>query len=174
RSRPKDIEMLSTQFAEDLGKTISPRAMLRLQAHSWPGNVRELRHAIERASGLTGAFDTLLTEESFEFLLNEDSVQQSPELEIGCGILTLDEMERHMILKALKLANGHRGTAAKILGIARSTLFEKLKRHHIHGPRSGQVVLFHQPQSHSSNYSTTRSPNHASSMRAPEYSRASH
>jgi hypothetical protein len=81
----------------------------------------------------------------------------------------LDEMERHMLLKALKLANGHRGVAAKILGIARSTLFEKLKRHHIHGPRSGQVVLFHSPS-----YSTTRSPNHASSMRAPEYSRASH
>jgi transcriptional regulator with PAS, ATPase and Fis domain len=169
RSRPDDIEMLSSQFAAELGKTISHRAMLRLQAHGWPGNVRELRHAIERASGLAGTFNTLLTEESFDFLLTEDSVHQAPELEIGCGLLTLDEMERHMILKALKLANGHRGMAAKILGIARSTLFEKLKRHNILGPRSSQVVLFQ-----SQNYSTTRSPNHASSIRAPEYSRASH
>jgi transcriptional regulator with PAS, ATPase and Fis domain len=172
RSRPKDIEMLSARFAAELGKTISPRAMLRLQAHSWPGNVRELRHAIERASGLAGVFQPILVEESFDFLLTEDAIHESPELEIGCGILTLDEMERHMLLKALKLASGNRRNAAKILGIARSTLFEKLKRHHIHGPRSGQVVLFHPARP--SRHSTTRSENQASSMCAPEYSRASH
>jgi DNA-binding NtrC family response regulator len=166
RSRPNDIEMLARRFATDLSKSVSPRAILRLQAHSWPGNVRELRHAIERACGLSGPFEKILHEADFEFLMTPDSINQTPELETGTAILTLDEMERHMILKALKLANGNRAIAARILGIARSTLFEKLKRHRIQGPRSAEVVWI--------DHSTTRSVNHASSIRAPEYSRASH
>ena len=44
-------------------------------------------------------------------------------------------MERVMILKALKLTRGNRSKAALILGVARSTLFEMLKRHKIKGPR---------------------------------------
>src|SRR6185437_7560722 len=41
RSRPEDIELLARRFAQELGKTLSNRAILRLQAHAWPGNVRE-------------------------------------------------------------------------------------------------------------------------------------
>lgn len=146
RSRPQDIEMLAYRFAKDLGKTLSSRAILRLQAHSWPGNVRELRHSIERASGLAGPFSSLLNEDAFEFLMTPDAIEQSPEMEIARGLLTLEEMERHMILRALKLSSGHRGSAAKLLGIARSTLFEKLKKHRIQGPRSTQLVWVHRPQ----------------------------
>src|SRR6185436_14629047 len=40
RTRPEDVALLAERFATDLGKTLSPRAMLRLQAHAWPGNVR--------------------------------------------------------------------------------------------------------------------------------------
>lgn len=169
RSRPQDIEMLAYRFADDLGKTLSSRAVLRLQAHSWPGNVRELRHAIERASGLAGPFNSLLNEDAFDFLLTPDAIHNTPEIEIGSALLTLVEMERHMILRALKLCSGHRGSAAKLLGIARSTLFEKLKKHRIQGPRSAEVVWIV-----NSRHSTTRSENHTSSMCAPEYSRASH
>ena len=135
RSRLDDIELLASRFAAELGRTISSRAMLRLKAHRWPGNVRELRHAIERASGLAGPFATALTEESFSFLITPDSVSRTPEVEFGAACLTLKEMERVMLLKALKLAQGNRAQAAKILGIARSTLFEMLKRHRIQGPR---------------------------------------
>ena len=135
RARPEDVEMLARKFASDLGRTLSPRAMLRLKAHAWPGNVRELRHAIERASGLAGPFAPALNEDSFEFLITAESVLNTPEVELGSAILSLQEMERVMILKALKLANGNRGQASKILGVARSTLFEMLKRHKIIGPR---------------------------------------
>jgi DNA-binding NtrC family response regulator len=140
RSRPDDIEMLATRFATDMNRTLSSRAMLRLKAHRWPGNVRELRHAIERASGLAGPFSPALTEESFDFLITPDSVSLSPEVELGSACLTLKEMERVMILKALKLAQGNRAGAAKILGIARSTLFEMLKRHKICGPRGIPIL----------------------------------
>ncbi len=136
RSRTQDIEMLAKNFATHLNRDLSPRAILRLQAHSWPGNVRELRHAVERASGLAGSFQPLLGEEAFEFLLTQENITQTPELELGASVLSLDEMERVVLLKALKLSHGNRAQAAKILGVARSTLFEMLKRHRIQGPRS--------------------------------------
>jgi transcriptional regulator with PAS, ATPase and Fis domain len=135
RSRPEDIELLSQKFSADLGRSLSPRALLRLKAHSWPGNVRELRHAIERASGLAGPFSPVLAEESFEFLLSPENVSRTPALELGTPVLSLQEMERVMLLKALRLANGNRAAAAKILGVARSTLFEMLKRHKVVGPK---------------------------------------
>lgn len=137
RSRPDDIEMLAARFASDLKRALSTRAMLRLKAHDWPGNVRELRHAVERASGLAGPFEPVLGEEAFDFLLTPDNIACRPELELGAALLTLEEMERVMVLKALRLSHGNRAGAARILGIARSTLFEMLKRHRIRGPRSG-------------------------------------
>lgn len=135
-SRVEDIEMLAEKFAAELGRSLSPKALLRLQAHQWPGNVRELRHAIERASGLAGPFVTTLGEESFEFLMNAESTKSSPDLQLGAPVLTLKEMERVLILRALKIARGNRAKAANILGVARSTLFEMLKRHRIRGPKT--------------------------------------
>lgn len=136
RERPEDIELLAVQFASELKRSLSPRAILRLQAHSWPGNVRELRHSIERACGLAGPFSSILNEDAFEFLLTPDSIENNPNLELGSAVLSLDEMERAMLLKALRLSGGHRGQAAQILGVARSTLFEMLKRHRVQGPKS--------------------------------------
>jgi len=134
RTRPDDIEMLARKFAQEMNRNLTYRALLRLQAHFWPGNVRELRHAIERACGLSDPFTTTLGEDAFEFLLSPENVFDNPALELGASVLSLQEMERVLLLKALKLAHGHRSRAAKILGIARSTLFEMLKRHKIKGP----------------------------------------
>jgi DNA-binding NtrC family response regulator len=139
RSRPEDTALLAREFASELGKTISPRALLRLQAYSWPGNVRELRHAIERAGGLAGSLQPILDEEAFAFLFSGDSTEASEGFvgaELAQGMLTLVEMERVMLLRSLKLTRGNRADAAKILGVARSTLFEMLKRHRVEGPRA--------------------------------------
>lgn len=138
RSRPEDIEMLAKKFALEFSRTLSPRALLRLKAHSWPGNVRELRHAVERACGLAGPFQAILPEEAFDFLLTTENISQTPELELGASALSLREMERLMLLKALKITFGNRTLAAKTLGVARSTLFEMLKRHRISGPRTNR------------------------------------
>ena len=89
RSRPEDVEMLAQRFATELQRSISPKAMLRLQAHAWPGNVRELRHAIERASGMAGPFAPILNEEAFAFLLTPQNIGKTPELELGVPVLTL-------------------------------------------------------------------------------------
>jgi transcriptional regulator with PAS, ATPase and Fis domain len=143
RSRPEDIEMLAVKFASDLQRTLSPRAMLRLKAHSWPGNVRELRHAIERASGLAGTFASTLAEEAFDFLIHPENQFESSSQELGATALTLHEMERVMLIKALNLSHGHRAKSAKILGVARSTVFEMLKRHKICGPKMTMSELSH-------------------------------
>jgi two-component system response regulator HydG len=136
RERPEDIRSLSQTFAHELGKSISEPALHRLHSYSWPGNVRELRHAVERASGLAGAFTKTLGAEEFAFLqtseLGGDTSGGAPE----SGLLTLQEMERVMVLRALKISRGNRNHAAKILGVARSTLFEMIKRHRIIGPKS--------------------------------------
>lgn len=136
RSRLEDIELLSLKFANEMGKTLSPQALLRLKAYTWPGNVRELRHAIERACGISGPFTDNLGEDAFDFLLTQDSISDHPEIELGSAVLTLVEMERVLLIKALRLSNGNRGKAAQILGVARSTLFEMLKRHKIQGPKN--------------------------------------
>jgi len=135
RDRPEDIEMLARHFAGSFGKTLSPSALLRLQSYSWPGNVRELRHAVERSCALSDTFSTVLPESSFRFLLDTELMtEEKGDLRNG-PLLRLDEMERHLILKALKLTNGNRTKAAKVLGVARSTLFEMLRRHRVAGPR---------------------------------------
>jgi two-component system NtrC family response regulator len=136
RDRPEDITLLSRRFASELGKTLSPSARARLVAHSWPGNVRQLRHAIERASALSGEFMEVLGDENFEFLFEDEGSVQAEAL----PSLNLNEMERHLLLKALKVASGNRTEAARLLGVARSTLFEMLKRHRVRA-RPGAPVI---------------------------------
>ena len=136
RSRLDDIELLAGKFASELNQSLSPRAVLRLKAHAWPGNVRELRHAIERATGFSSPFSTVLNEEAFEFLLTPRNLNQSPALELGASVLTLKEMERALVIKVLRITDGNRAKAARTLGVARSTLFEMLKRHKIKGPKN--------------------------------------
>ncbi|MBC7397982.1 MAG: sigma-54-dependent Fis family transcriptional regulator [Bdellovibrionales bacterium] len=147
RSRPDDVRALALVFAKEQGKTLTQEAILRLQAHIWPGNVRELRHAVERASGLSGPFEKVMHAQDFEFLISQNIYGVSEEASQSAGqvampgVSSLKEMEKILILRALKLANGNRKDAAKILGIARSTLFEMMKRHQIIGPKSTDYWL---------------------------------
>lgn len=140
RHRPEDIEGLARVFVAELGRTLSSAAVARLQAHSWPGNARELRHAVERAAGLSEAREGALPASDFDFLLAGEELEATAPGHSGPpayvpALLTLDEMERYMLLKALRLSGGHRGQAAKLLGVARSTVFEMVRRHGILGPR---------------------------------------
>jgi transcriptional regulator with PAS, ATPase and Fis domain len=139
-SRPEDIRALSVKFATEGGKVLSENALDRLVSHQWAGNVRELRHAIERACGLAGPFEEVLHGESFAFLVHGGDGLVVAQTVIK-GLCTLEEMEKVMLLRALKLTNGNRTTAAKVLGIARSTLFDMMKRHRVVGPRSAEYRL---------------------------------
>ena len=134
-ARPGDIKALARRFANENGKNISERAMKKLISNYWAGNVRELRHAVERASGIAGRSEPMLHESNFEFLAQNRSGLSMAE-QIIPGICTLEDMEKVLLLRALKMSNGNRTQTAKLLGIARSTLFDMMKRHHVVGPRS--------------------------------------
>ncbi len=128
RERPQDIELLANTFADELGHTLSQEVLRMFGAKVWNGNARELKHAIERASGCAGGpGNAMLTTDHFSFLGETvDSIADSP-----LALLRLSDMERVMLIKALKRTNGNRANAAKLLGVARSTLFEMLKRHSV-------------------------------------------
>ena len=140
RSRPEDIRTLALIFSKNHSKAITHEAVLKLLAYPWPGNVRELRHAIERACGLAGPFEEVIHSSDFEFLDERGCMPEDENRESG-RMTTLKEMEKILILRALKLSRGNRTDAAKILGIARSTLFEMLKRHQVIGPKSTDLWL---------------------------------
>ncbi|MCM0606302.1 MAG: sigma-54-dependent Fis family transcriptional regulator [Xanthomonadaceae bacterium] len=137
RARLEDIDFLSSEFARGCNRTLSHPSIIRLRGYEWPGNVRELKHAIERASTMASQFDPTLGSEHFEFLNEEaSSLSENGKINpLGSRMMTMKEIEKAMVMRSLKLAQGHRATAAKLLGVARSTLFDMMKRHGIRGPR---------------------------------------
>jgi DNA-binding NtrC family response regulator len=121
RERPADVGLLAHHFLERTGtrKSLSPHALKTLQSYSWPGNVRELQMVIQRSAWLS-ASDAIETE---DLRLESPQNWQSSLLTSG---LTLAEMEREYIETVLKMHDGHRGRAARALGIDPKTLYNKL------------------------------------------------
>ena len=129
RRRGSDIELLARHFIGVLNerfgasKFLSPAAVETLRRHHWPGNVRELKHAVEAATVVCEASEILP-----EHL--PTAVRSAPRAENGV-LPTLDELERAHIRRALEASKGHRGSAARILGISERNLYRKLKEHRL-------------------------------------------
>ncbi len=100
-----------------------------LLAHTWPGNVRELANAVERACIL--AEDTPLTAEDFSFLetgnKSHDEEKQDERWKLPETGISLDELEKHLILQALEMTGNNQSAAAKLLGLSRSRFRTKIK-----------------------------------------------
>jgi DNA-binding NtrC family response regulator len=136
RERLEDIPLLARHFIEqlslELGKKVtgvSDAAIRALMAHEWPGNVRQLENAIERA--IVNSREGVLSEADFEFL----SRPSGPQADVfPLGSVTLEEVERRTIVSTLRRTQGNVKEAAAVLGIDRSTLYEKLKRYDISNP----------------------------------------
>jgi DNA-binding NtrC family response regulator len=120
RERKGDVRLLALHFLKTAGgaKKLAPRALEALEAHAWPGNVRELQMVIQRAAILSPR-DVIQAED----LPIDPPRSAKPSFRQG---LTLAEMEREYIEAVLKQHNGHRGKAAKALGIDAKTLYNKL------------------------------------------------
>lgn len=138
--RPEDIRLLANRFAKENQKSISEKAMKKLISNHWAGNVRELRHAVDRACGLLSASQRVISEKHFDFL-NHNRFGVSIAERLIPGICTLEDMEKTLLLRALKMSNGNRTIAAKTLGIARSTLFDMIKRYKIVGPKLAEYRI---------------------------------
>jgi two-component system response regulator FlrC len=131
RERTDDIELLTQyflkQFSETHGKpmhSISENALSWLRKQEWRGNVRELRNTIERAVLISPGQVLTLQDFGSERLVNseENLAEDSP-------TLSLRNMEKKLIFRALEKTNGNRTHAAKILGISIRTLRNKLSEY---------------------------------------------
>ena len=101
-------------------------------AHAWPGNVRQLENAIERALALLGGRTQIELGDLPPDLqpVQEDAVAPSLDLpEKGIDLPALvAQIEKDLIDRALSRTAQNRGAAARLLGLKRTTLVEKLKR----------------------------------------------
>jgi DNA-binding NtrC family response regulator len=128
RERAEDIPLLARQFLREqcsrYRKAISefePGAMDALLQHAWPGNVRELSHAVERAV-LMARGDWI---KASDLGLQEGAGDLAPRLDD----LTVEEMERHLIKKALAKFDGNANLAANALGLSRSAFYRRLDKY---------------------------------------------
>ena len=139
RERAEDIPELSTHFlasfSGEFGKQytgFTAAAMARLQAHDWPGNVRELRNTIERAA-LLGPGGSVLPE---HLGLGEQTLARAPLPGGVAGGLPLGDrslkgIEEALIRRVLEENAGNRSRSARVLGINRTTLYNKLRAYSI-------------------------------------------
>ncbi len=140
RERPLDVPLLAERFLERFARehardvrAFAPDALARLCAHPWPGNVRELENTVERAVLL--ARSPRLGQAELWPGEAADGGPAAPEaapwdeLPLGPLKAALAIPERWILLRALRHCGGNRQETARTLGINRTTLFNKMRRH---------------------------------------------
>ncbi|MFZ0945785.1 MAG: sigma-54 dependent transcriptional regulator [Syntrophobacteraceae bacterium] len=144
RERAGDIALLIQYFLKQHclkknipQKLLSEAAVESLEHYDWPGNVRELENVIERLVILTDTDEI----QFMDLPKRMQSVVQPPEathIELGQDGInlkeTLDSLENRLIADALQRAGGVKNKAAKLLGLNRTTLIEKMKKKQIDFP----------------------------------------
>jgi DNA-binding NtrC family response regulator len=139
RKRGGDAELLAWDFVGRLNerygssKVLSESALVALRRHSWPGNIRELLHAVEAAFVVCEA-DAIQAEHLPLAVQNGPGMTPPavPKLDEG-RLPTLAELEVMHIRRALEVSRGHRGMAARALGISERNLYRKLKEYKLLG-----------------------------------------
>lgn len=143
RERKDDIPLLADHFVRKLRRrtrsavtAVNGGAMKRLMDYDWPGNVRQLENIIERA--LVLAEGEVLKEGDLPLLLNVNGPDAGSSLAMGGangeGIdldRAVDDMEEKVIRQVLARTGGNRTAAAKHLGITKSKLLYKIRKHGI-------------------------------------------
>jgi two-component system, NtrC family, response regulator len=137
RERPDDVVLLAARFLRTVAEVyrrdavaLSPAALRWLRGQPWPGNVRQLRQWIERAVLVTGK-DTLEPED-FE----ATAAMEAPGAPVrdalpAVGSMTMDEIEKAMIVKSLKHHAGNLTKVAESLGLSRAALYRRLEKYEI-------------------------------------------
>jgi DNA-binding NtrC family response regulator len=103
-----------------------------LVSYEWPGNVRELENCIERAVALA-RFDQVSGEDLPEKIRTYQPKRFVLSADTESEVLSLDELERRYILRALKVLGGNRSRAATLLGLDRRTLYRRLEKYEAEG-----------------------------------------
>jgi len=141
RERIEDIPLLVQKFIEKFYRlpdpdsrfpTVSQDAMRRLMAYAWPGNVRQLENAIERAIAMSGSRTQIDVGDLPSDLQVTGEAMTKPVVDLPADGVDLPallaQIEEDMIGRALTRTEQNKGAAARLLGLKRTTLVEKLKR----------------------------------------------
>ncbi len=129
RERREDVPPLVAHFLSKQDRALSdlrPEALEYLKNYDFPGNIRELQNLIERACILAGPGP--IDRHHFPIERGRLAADSSDLLSMG---LSIDQMERRMILEALERAQGNKTRAAALLGISRRALYSRMESHSI-------------------------------------------
>jgi two-component system response regulator PilR (NtrC family) len=132
---PLFVERMIANMSQELGKDVvgmTPDALHALAAYAFPGNVRELKNIIERAITLCGSRTIGLGDLPSEIFSwsNQDVLGLLTLPDDGCQLdSTMDAVERHLLIKALKRTGGGRKETARMLGITTRSLRYRLEKH---------------------------------------------
>ena len=135
RERKEDIPLLVNTFVSQLNsrlkldsQDVRPEVLELLMEYDWPGNIRELQNVVERA--MNYAYEGSLTPAHFKFFSAGAAAAASlPPAPVMSDLSHQDE--RAAILEALRQCGGNKKAAAQYLGLARSTLYEKLRKYNL-------------------------------------------
>jgi two-component system, NtrC family, response regulator len=137
RDRRGDIPPLANHFlrlANEAYRTdvggITPRAMEWLRSQNWPGNIRQLRQTIDRAVLIRGGRE-LDVEDFFAVRDAGSTAPRAEEAFPDAGSMTLDEMEKRMIVKCFRHYDGNVSRVAEALGISRAALYRRMEKYGI-------------------------------------------
>lgn len=131
RERPEDVEKLARGFLKTYaakhgraGVALSAEALSVLKAYDWPGNVRELANTVERAVIVAAAGGAVTAADLPEAMRAAVELRRRERQR-----LTLAELEAEYVRETLAATRGNKAAAARLLGISRKNLYEKLARY---------------------------------------------
>ncbi len=144
RERMSDVPLLVAHFIKKYcelyglpPKQVSPALMERFMQYHWPGNVRQLENYVQRGVLLSAEREVIKVEDVFnDFFADAEPARQNASAEkeeLLARVQTIEDMEREMILRALKETNNNQQLAAQKLGISARTIRNKLKRYREQG-----------------------------------------
>ena len=143
RQRKEDIlpliHFFMSRFNDTFGKFftgLSKDAVHAVMNHPWVGNVRELRNAIERAVLLNDG--PLIAADQLSFLDGKGTIpaglERASEIHVPQTGMSLDELNKNLIIQALEMSNGNKAKAAKLLGMSRPTMIYRIEKYGIRVP----------------------------------------
>lgn len=131
RMRPEDVVPLAEHIVAEIARrtgaripVLLPAARSALRDYAWPGNIRELRNRLERAMGLSVGSAQL----SANALFPEEGLLTCPGNRIASLAEARERAERAQIEEALLQTEGEIGKAAALLGVSRTTLWDKMRK----------------------------------------------
>ncbi len=133
RERREDIPLLAEYFLRKYVRSgdvkIEPEALAMLSAHGWPGNVRELENVMERAAVLRQGAAITRTDLPEQVQKSRAQGLESVVLNLPEDGLSLEDLEKQLIIKALEKQKGNQTRAAEYLRITRPTLIYRMEKY---------------------------------------------